>query len=405
MNHTKLTSTHKKLTFLFTGMVWSIIVIFWIWALSAKYVQERRQEKIYFLEASNETLKLLQAQKIISERLPRTFLMGDNFSFWNLRRQMGERQIPLSYIILDENNKVIQENILENPDFGNISLTDIKGYTFQWNIFLRLDSIGDKKILFFKSLSYTWLDLVSDIILLCLVSLILSELLYFLWYRFVGRALKPVEENLQDMSDFIHNAGHELKTPLAVMRGNLQIMQAEKSFDEKLVLSSIVEVDHINMLIESLRELSEVGKNSQKEWISLSEMIVHIFQELESYASERNISLSQDVSTSFFLSVNPHELKVLLSNIIKNAIKYNTSEGRVDVILEKNILSIKDTWRWIPKAEQDKIFERFYQWTTVRSEEGFGIGLSLVKKIADANNWKILLKSEVWQGTEFQIVF
>jgi len=59
-----------------------------------------------------------------------------------------------------------------------------------------------------------------------------------------------VEDNLKDMADFIHNAGHELKTPLAVMRGNIQIMQAEKKFDEDLLKNSIREVDRMNSLIE-----------------------------------------------------------------------------------------------------------------------------------------------------------
>jgi len=60
----------------------------------------------------------------------------------------------------------------------------------------------------------------------------------------------PLEENLDDMKSFIHNAGHELKTPLAVMRGNLQIIEAEKKYDESLIHSSIKNVDTMNGLIE-----------------------------------------------------------------------------------------------------------------------------------------------------------
>jgi len=60
----------------------------------------------------------------------------------------------------------------------------------------------------------------------------------------------PLEENLDDMKSYIHNAGHELKTPLAVMRGNLQIIEAEKKYDESLIHSSIKNVDTMNGLIE-----------------------------------------------------------------------------------------------------------------------------------------------------------
>jgi signal transduction histidine kinase len=67
-----------------------------------------------------------------------------------------------------------------------------------------------------------------------------------------------VEENLQDMTNFVHNAGHELKTPLAVMRGNLQIMQAEETYDKLLLKKSIREIDNTNSLLEGLIELSQV---------------------------------------------------------------------------------------------------------------------------------------------------
>jgi signal transduction histidine kinase len=81
---------------------------------------------------------------------------------------------------------------------------------------------------------------------------------------FVRRLLVPVEENLQDMTDFVHNAGHELKTPLSVMRGNLQVMQVEGKYDKKLLKKSIREIDNTNSLIEGLIELSQIGKLSER---------------------------------------------------------------------------------------------------------------------------------------------
>ena len=73
--------------------------------------------------------------------------------------------------------------------------------------------------------------------------------------------------------------------------------------------------------------------------------------------------------------------------------------------LEKNILSITDTGKGIPKEEQEKIWERFFQGSVARSGEGFGIGLSLVKKIADNHGWQLRVKSEEGKGTTFQVVF
>lgn len=92
---------------------------------------------------------------------------------------------------------------------------------------MNLESQYGKKVIFYSRKHYDVDDFLRDIFILLGMTSLFSTLFYFLGYRFVERALKPVEENLADMQDFIHNAGHELKTPLALMRGNLQIMQAE----------------------------------------------------------------------------------------------------------------------------------------------------------------------------------
>lgn len=139
----------------------------------------------------------------------------------------------------------------------------------------------------------------------------------------MSKTLKPVEENLKDMRDFIHNAGHELKTPLAVMRGNLQIMQAEKKFDTDLLKESIKEVDRMNSLIEGLRELSEVGKDSQKHNLALATEIALLVKEYSSLAADKDIEIENQVSGGFVVFANKQELSMLLGNILQNALKYN----------------------------------------------------------------------------------
>jgi signal transduction histidine kinase len=72
---------------------------------------------------------------------------------------------------------------------------------------------------------------------------------------------------------------------------------------------------------------------------------------------------------------------------------------------EKNTLTVIDTWVWIAPENIDKIFNRLYREDDSRSMAGYGIGLSMVKKIADVNNWKLLVRSEKWNGTRFEITF
>jgi len=95
----------------------------------------------------------------------------------------------------------------------------------------------------------------------------------------------------------------------------------------------------------------------------------------------------------------------MLSNIVWNAIKYNKNNWKIDIKIDKTKLSIKDSWKWIPSSDLEKIFDRFYKVDRSRNSDGFGIWLSLVKKIADIYKWKIEVKSKKWEWTEFIIKF
>jgi len=125
------------------------------------------------------------------------------------------------------------------------------------------------------------------------------------------------------MQDFIHNAGHELKTPLAVMRGNLQVMQAEHSFDAELLEKSLKQIDHINRLIESLRELSELGNLREKSSLHLRTEVSRIIESLSAIQARKNITIHNNLQDNFYLSAHPYELEVFFGNIIKNALLYN----------------------------------------------------------------------------------
>lgn len=125
------------------------------------------------------------------------------------------------------------------------------------------------------------------------------------------------------MDAFIHNAGHELKTPLAVMRGNLQVMQAEKNFDEDLLKKSISQIDHMNTLIESLRELSEIGTFFDKTRLNLQEEVHAVLEIFLPLIEKKELNIIKHIDKNFYISANRYGLHVLLSNIIKNAIIYN----------------------------------------------------------------------------------
>ncbi len=262
-----------------------------------------------------------------------------------------------------------------------------------------------ERYVFYNSYRTTLWEYLENLGIFFLYIALFSWLLYMIGSKFVGRALQPVRENLANMSEFIHNAWHELKTPLAVLRGNMQVMQAEQQFDEALVNNSVSRIDGMNRLMEGLIELSEVWTLSQKSELSLENVLQKSIDELAPLAWEKQITMNLDIENAQKITANLEEAKILLKNIVKNAIKYTPEGWTIDVHLSKNIVRIRDSGIGIAPQELSKIFERFYQWSDARSSEGYGIGLSLVKKIATVNNWSVTVESDGKNGTTFIVAF
>jgi len=390
-------------------MVCGIVFIMGFSALSAKYYNELRLQKRDFDINSREIQTILNSQNIALRQLFFNQILEKRSIEERFGRNQREIQSTMSFFIINAQNEIIFENILEDVNFWNLSLPS-DSEIYRWNgVLYRIFSIHPRygqKVLLYERIRYNIDDFLRDILLFLIVVLIFSYFVYFLWFRFVWRNLLPVSDNLDDMQAFIHNAGHELKTPLAVMRGNIQVMQAEHSFDAELLSKSLKQIDHMNALIESLRELSELGNLREKSSLQLVSVVDAVLEWFEDLIVSRQIVVEKNIKDNFYISAHPYELQVFLSNLIKNAILYNTAWGLIQLSQTKNIFEVRDTGRGIATQELEKIFERFYRGETTRnSDEWFGIGLSLVKKIADSNSWKLEVESEPWKGTVFRVIF
>ena len=382
-----------------------IVMVIGISFLGTKFVSENRTQKREILGQVVNILAWMKKDEFFYKKYARQKIIEEvkKFRPWEMR-QAKNLWPKLSFFVLDKDNNLIFKELLEEVEFEEIDFEAKKIYKDS-GTYIVVQEIETQKIIFYQNIRYSFDDLWRDILLLFILASILSLWVYFIGLRFVEKALGPVEENLQDMTDFIHNAGHELKTPLAVMRGNLQVMQAEKKLDKNLVKLSIWEIDTMNWLIESLRELSELGSLSAKEPLSFIWEIENIQREFHDMLLEKNIEFLSLTSEHPKVLANKYELHLMLSNIIKNAIKYTPKWWKIEITYEKNRLSISDNWVGISTVDQEKIFDRFFQWENARSKDGFGIGLSLVKKIADTNGWKVDVKSKKWKWTTVQIVF
>ena len=221
------------------------------------------------------------------------------------------------------------------------------------------------------------------------------------------RMLKKIYADYKRQKDFSSNVAHELRTPIAVMRSQIDLYKEKNKDPEARRLIRVLDsnVDKLNSLVDailSLRKKQEI--KSVK--LSLDEIIDEIVLDLEDKAMDRGVDLSYE-EAGLVVETDDSLLQRLVFNIVDNAIKYNRQGGSVEIITEdagKDIdIFIKDTGIGISKDDRDRIFDLFYQVDSSRGKEGFGIGLSLSKTIADMLRASILIKENEPCGTIFII--
>ena len=230
-------------------MAFFIEVVF----LSFRFFHERHEDTTEFKHESEQIIESLNRE--------------DLFDFLNLKgfekvKDIQERRKDLressenliSYFVINPENEIIRKSIKEDIDVEVFLEGFIPGIYVRDNALLRKENIDlfyePATIYLYKKYSYTFTNYVADVSAFLILTLLFSVVFYIVGYYYVNRILHPVEQNLQDMTDFIHNASHELKTPLAIMRGNLQVMRAEKKIDETLVRKNIRKIDRLTELIE-----------------------------------------------------------------------------------------------------------------------------------------------------------
>ena len=224
--------------------------------------------------------------------------------------------------------------------------------------------------------------------------------------------IKPVIETFNKQKQFIADASHELKTPIAVIMANSEAL--EKEPNEKKWLNNIKsESERMNELITNLLDLAKLenGKNREiynvEDLSKIAEMSVLTF---ESLMFENKIKFEYNIQKDLKLKCNSVQIKQLIAILLDNAIKHSEENGEIKVFLEKQkndiVLSVSNKGKEIPKEIRDKIFERFYRADESRNRESnrYGLGLAIAKNIVVNHNGKISVDC-VGGYTTFKVVF
>lgn len=220
--------------------------------------------------------------------------------------------------------------------------------------------------------------------------------MFVLVFLFSGRAVAPVVESLEKQKRFITDAGHELKTPLAVISANIDVLELESGKSEWT--SSIRnQIKRMNSLVKNMLTLSRMDEERMHVVYSdfdLSDTVRETAQSFEAIAESASKKYHVSIEDNIHITGDRNSIIQLTSLLLDNAMKYSSENGSINVLLsqDKNIvLEVSNTSDCIPTGNLDRLFDRFYRSDSSRSREtgGFGIGLSVARAIAISHGGKI----------------
>lgn len=239
--------------------------------------------------------------------------------------------------------------------------------------------------------------------------LVLYLILAVVVWGFSFKVFQPIKISLYKQKKFISDASHELKTPVAVISANADVLK-NKSESNRYIDSIKSQTKRLNLLVNDMLTLARMDEARiplRKETFNLSDAVTETVLPFDAVAFENGKTLLSEIETGVTLSGDRESVKKIINILMDNAIKYSSKGGTIKVTLEKHVLTVSNSGSDIKDMDSDKVFERFFRGEQSRSREtgGSGLGLSIAKSIADTNKWNISAKSRFNESMTITIVF
>lgn len=240
----------------------------------------------------------------------------------------------------------------------------------------------------------------------------------------LNEMLDRLDKSFKQIERFSADASHELKTPLTTIRGEAEVALMSKGISEELrqtFRSIIEETERLSEIVTNLLLLARTDADQvrlKREPVALHEVAMQAYEPMERLAHRKNIVLDLAEMDEVTLKGDALWLQQLISNLLHNAINYTPEGGRVTLSLtlapmktpnesgsQEAVLSVADTGPGIPAEHLGHIFDRFYRVDAGRSRDqgGSGLGLNIVRWIAESHSGTIKVQSEVGKGSVFTV--
>ena len=220
------------------------------------------------------------------------------------------------------------------------------------------------------------------------------------------RAIRPFVENVERQQQFIANASHEIKTPLAVLSANTDLL-AMMGTEAKFVDSNKRQIKRLNSLVEQMLILSRYDEGeavATKEEVDLVAVTKTIVEEILPVLNEKGLQVEFTGEAQTIITTNKSAMTELVRILLDNAMKYTVGEPVITVEAKRNQLAIGNETEPMTKEQVSQIFDRFYRVDSSRNRTtgGSGLGLSIAQKIAETND--VQLTAELTSETQIRFV-
>ncbi len=370
----------RKLAFKISVASFFILLLILVSILSTSYFFSYQKIKKELREETQDLTNIPEARNLFLTNRP----------FFYERKEDNRRKWPRDIIIInDDTDTIIKNDFFDLNEKTINTIKSIKKYSLSKieinnkNYLVSKNIIDNNSIFFFRDLTPLYNFHITLLIIAIIGSIWGILIIYFLSRYLAQITIEPIREQSRELESYSHNVAHELKTPLSVMRSNLELLKIKP--DNKYILSTDEEIIGMEHIIDSLLFLAKPdGKNNPQ----TVDLIRKTHEILSRYEIVWNIQLHHK-SKNIIKSVDEELYTRIVCNLLENAIKYK-SEWNIDIFLENNHLFISNTiWDDMSKSEQENILKVFYQWDNSRNSMGYGLWLALVNKITEALSWKL----------------
>ncbi len=236
-------------------------------------------------------------------------------------------------------------------------------------------------------------------------------------YMLAGQTLKPIQKMMEDQNQFVSDASHELRTPLTSLKTAMEVFLRDKkpTLGEAhgLVKESIEEVDKLQSLADSLLQLAQYQNPDEKISFRSTEIepiINKAIHRIKPQAEKKHMHIKVEGDVNGQITADPDNLVTVIVILLDNAIKYSSEKTTITVRSEKTDkyfqISVTDEGMGIAEKDIPHVFKRFYQADEARCKEtikGYGLGLSIAKKMVEIHKGTINVKSKLGKGSDFTV--